>query len=366
MEYKPDFEDMVPRMEAWWRGEVLDRACVAVYAPNGIPRRDLPQPATLRERWTDPDYLFESKEAEFEATYYGGEAIPVFRPGLGPDTFAAFLGAPLHFQEDTSWSSQTIANWDNTPPLAIDEQSSAWKWYLDMYRRAAERAPGRYLVAPPDCHSGGDCLLAMRGGAQLCLDLYDHPEAVRRAMAQLEIAVVKFHEAFFPLVEETGQRGHTSCLRRIWSPGRSQMVQLDLLALISPAQFRDFFYGELEVQMRVLDSGVFHLDGPDAVKHLPALYELIRGSRGAASGKRHGLAGIQWVYGAGNGPMTKWLPLLKGMQQNGANLDVSCDPDEVEPIMRALSSRGLFLETYADSKEDADDLVALVRRLTHD
>jgi hypothetical protein len=364
---RPDFDEIIPRLKAWWQGEVHDRACMAVYAPSGRPRREILPPSSIAEQWTDPDYVFESREAELGSIYHAGEAIPVFRPGLGPDTFSALLGAELEFTADTSWARPVVQDWNSPPLFEIDRQSSAWQWYRQMYELAAERAPGRYLVAPPDCHSGGDCLLAMRGGTPLCMDLYDHPEAVRAAMGKLERAVVEFHETFFSLIERTGQQGHTCCNLKVWSPGRSQMMQLDLLALISPRQFEDFFYRELEVQTEVLDSAIFHLDGPDAIKHLPILYELMTQSRLKGDGERRfGLVGIQWVPGAGNYPMSKWIPLLRDIQKNGANIWVHCDADEVELMLSELSSRGLFITTGAESPEHADDLVRLAERLTHD
>ena len=367
MQYKPDLDSIIPRMEAWWQGEILDRACIAVCAPNGKTKREVPRPTTIVERWTDPDYVFESQEASLETTYYAGEAIPVFRPGLGPDTFAACLGAPIEFREDTSWSRHVITDWAAPPSFQIDEESLAWKWYHDMYRMAASRAAGRYFVAPPDCHSGGDCLLAMRGGIPLCMDLYDFPEAIHAAMGQLEAAVVRFHDTFFSLVETTGQRGHTSYWLRVWSPGRSQMMQLDLLALIAPKHFEEFFYHELEVNAEVLDSAIFHLDGPDAIKHLPILYRLLEQTRAKADGrKKFGVVSLQWQPGAGNFPMSNWIPLLQEMQRNGANIYVDCDPSEVEQMLTELSSKGLFLSTGAANKQEADHLVKLAGKLTHE
>jgi len=34
VEYKPDFEEMIPRMEAWWNGGLLHRVSRAVTAPE--------------------------------------------------------------------------------------------------------------------------------------------------------------------------------------------------------------------------------------------------------------------------------------------------------------------------------------------
>jgi len=366
MLYKPDVEEIRPRVEAWWRRELFDRACIAVRAPNGRQRREVAAPATARERQTNAAYLLDTAEAAMEATYYGGEAIPVWTHHLLPDGFSGCLGAPIEFAEDTSWAKPIIEDWDRPPTFEIDRESWMWRWYMDAYRLAAERAAGRFFVGAPDCHSGGDCLLAMRGGTRLCVDLYDRPDAIAAAMAKLARTVIDFHEGFWPLIEASGQRGHTTAWAEILSPGRSNVIQLDLLALISPRHFAEFFYHELEVQAEYLDNSIFHLDGPDAIKHLPRLYELMHSSQATAGGNRSGLVCIQWVYGAGNGPMTRWIDLLKDMQANGCNLQLSCEPREVETLMTELSSKGLWLSTWAGSREEADDLIRLVARLTHD
>ncbi len=357
MLFKPDLDEIIPRMEAFWKGEILDRACVAVSAPSGRPRREVPAPATPEECRKNQEYILEAAEAGFDATYFGGEAIPTFRPNLGPDLFAALVGGELEFTETSSWAKPNL-DWGDPPSFELDTGCAEWRWHLDTYAKAAERARGRYFLGAPDCHSGGDCLLAMRGGTDLCYDIYDRPEALHDAMRKLERAVVDFHEGLWPAIEASGQRGHCCAWLDAWSPGRSSTIQLDLLAIVSPAQFREFFYRELETQCGALDQTIFHLDGPDALKHLPALYELSEAKRSFAA--------IQWVYGAGNGPMLKWLPLLKEMQSHGVGLWVGCDPGEVETIVKELSSKGLYIRTHAKSREEADELVKLVAKMTHE
>jgi hypothetical protein len=207
----------------------------------------------------------------------------------------------------------------------------------------------------------------MRGGERLLLDLYDRPEAVRAAMEGLERAVLRFHEAWWPAIEGRGQRGHTVGFMRMWSPGRSNVIQLDLLALLAPEHLREFFYRELEAQNAAFEQSVFHLDGPDAIKHLPVLYDLF-GRCGASpeATTKSSLTVIQWEYGAGNGPMTRWMPLLKEIQSHGVGLQLGCRPDEVETLMRELSAKRLFLSTRAASREEADDLMRLVARRTRE
>ena len=353
MEFKPDFEEIVPRMEAWWRGEVLDRACIAVTAPKAKPRA-VAEPGSVEERWTNREYLIDAAEARIESTYYAGEAIPCFRPNLGPDLFSALLGGTIEYRPDTSWVAPCIHDWSDPPAFEMDTSAPEWKWHEEIYREVAPRAEGRYLVCAPDCHSGGDSLLSMRGGTDLCMDIYDHPEELLAAMRKLETAVVAFHEGWWGPIEATGQKGHGTSWLDTWSPGRSNVIQLDLLALISPQMFRDFFYHELEVQCEALDDTIFHLDGPDAIVHLPVLYEL------------QNVAAIQWVYGAGNGPMTRWMDLLKEIQSNGMGLHLSCEPGEVETLLRELSAKGLYLRTWTETPEEADELAKLAAELSRD
>jgi len=103
MRFKPDWPAARARIEAWWAGEVIDRALVQVTAPRPGERRLRP-PASLQQQWLDPEYVVAAAEEAMRLTYYGGEALPIFWPNLGPDVFAAYLGCGLRFGETTSWS----------------------------------------------------------------------------------------------------------------------------------------------------------------------------------------------------------------------------------------------------------------------
>jgi hypothetical protein len=54
------------------------------------------------------------------------------------------------------------------------------------------------------------------------------------------------------------------------------------------------------------------------------------------------------------------------IQAAGKNLLIHADPDQIPVLMENLSSRGLYLITFADSKEEADRIVSDVARMTHD
>lgn len=352
MLYKDDWELAQERMMAWWEQEIIDRACVQVTAPRaGISRRKIPEPATVEERWTDLDYVVESQSEDISCTYYGGEAFPLFNPNLGPDIFAAFLGAPIHFAGDTSWVDPVISDWETAPSFALDRQNRWWQMQMELLTRAQEAGRGKWITGIPDTHSGGDALSALRGRQQLCLDLIDASDDVHAAMAELEPIVLQVYDEFFPAVEYQ-RYGSSSGWLPAWWQGRANVIQCDFIALISPDMFERHFLHELAVQAQWLDRTIYHLDGPDCIRHLDLLFTIPQ------------IRAIQWVPGAGAPPMPHWIPLLKRIQQAGRGLHLQTEPEHVETLLGELSPRGLMLNTTVDSEAEAKDLLRHVAQWT--
>ncbi len=103
----------------------------------------------------------------------------------------------------------------------------------------------------------------------------------------------------------------------------------------------------------MLERSIFHLDGPDAVKHLDALLEIPE------------LDAIQWVPGAGKPPALGWLPLLRRVQAAGKSLHISSPPEDVEALAEALAPQGLMISvegTFA-SREEGEQFIRQVERV---
>jgi hypothetical protein len=93
------------------------------------------------------------------------------------------------------------------------------------------------------------------------------------------------------------------------------------------------------------EKSIFHLDGPAALRHLDLLLELPQ------------LAAVQWVYGAGAGPATKWIDVYRRIQAAGKSAQVICDtPEQAMTILETLGPRGMWFlvgkpfETVADAQ----------------
>ena len=344
LENKEHLDKALERLRAFWRREVIGRPCLWVTAPNGTERRKIPAPPTVRERWTDLDYLFECQRERARTTHYAGEALPTHEPKLGPSIANAWLGGELVFAEDTSWVHPHVREAAEMGALGLDRSGWAWNHYMKILRRSLEEGRGRWVTGYPDLHTGSDALSTGRGPEQFLVDLLESPEAVRAGMKRMTELWKTVVDEVGALVLPAGQG--TANWMAGWSEKRFVVLgQNDMTCMVSPAMFRELFLEDNVECARHVEHTIYHLDGPGAVGHLDAILGIAE------------LGGVQWVPGAGNGPMQKWLPLLKRVQAAGKCLHISVDPEEVPGLLAELRPEGLMICTGTRTRAEADALV---------
>jgi hypothetical protein len=110
-----------------------------------------------------------------------------------------------------------------------------------------------------------------------------------------------------------------------------------------------------------VDRSIYHLDGPDACRHLPRLLELDR------------LDCIQWIQGEGNPYPSKWLDTLQRIADAGKLMQFCYFPghagdadvfEEIEILCSAFNPSRLFFWIVTDSIEKADAVVAHARKVS--
>ena len=173
---------------------------------------------------------------------------------------------------------------------------------------------------------------------------------VRMAFGEANAAWLRYWEACVGAIHQwVGGYFHWMGL---WSDVPSIDLQCDYSCMISPRMFEDLFMPFLEQQTGWVRRTVYHLDGPNAIRHLDLLMSLPE------------LDGIQWVPGAGAPPMSAWIRLLRRIQAGGKLLVLSCGREEVETLLSELEPEGLLLSTHCDSEEEAKVLLQNVTRWT--
>ena len=220
-----------------------------------------------------------------------------------------------------------------------------------MMEFSLELGKNKYITALPDLHPGGDLLTALRGPEKLCLDLAMNQDLIKEINNKLIDFYPKIYNKIYSLIKEYNLGSVT------WVPfyhrAKAYVVSCDLSALISPAMFKEVFLPGIKKQVNFLDKSLYHLDGPDSLRHLDTLLEIEE------------LDGIQWLYGAGNGPSTKWIDVFKKIQESGKCNHIYVDTvKEIELILDELKPHGLLftLKNKDLSKKEAEKAIKMVEK----
>jgi len=348
---KPDAEECLDRIEAWWDGHLTDRPPVTLNVRSDRRARDIAPPSgSWRRRKLDVDYVLHCAEAHVEAGVFRAETFPRFMPNLGPEICAAAYGCELEFSETTSWSVPCVGNIRDVAGLTPDLDCFYWSVIREMTDQSIARSNGRWITAITDLHTNGDLLAALRDPQALAMDFADDLPGVRDACRHVTPHASIFYDDLYQRIAAAGQ----PCTTWGIAISRRPMYYLscDFICMISPAMFAETILPAIEWESRRLDRTIFHLDGPGALKHLDALLEL------------PALHAVQWTYGAGAGRAGDWIEVYRRILAAGKGAEVqAADFDDARAVMNALPAKGIWLSLGGShSADEADAFLAETAR----
>lgn len=341
------------RIYAWFAGEIIDRPPVRFMAHNAFLDTAVDfaglTPAECQARWYDPEYQIDRYLRAIAGKRWHGETFPVYWPNLGPDVYAAFYGARLHFGEVTSWSEPLVRDWDDLARVRLDMSNKYARTLNDLTRYALERCPGKCLVGYTDLHPGLDCVAAWRDPQQLCFDMIDSPQQVHR-LAELSIADFEtIYDHYDALLKAHGQPSVS--WMGIPSFGRMHIPSCDFSNLISPRFFVEFGLPILQREVRTMTHNIFHVDGKRVARHLDAILSVPQ------------VHAIQWVQGVGDDqPIMQWTPFIRSIQARGVPVIVDLNKAELDDFMQAMRPDGLFLWIATETEEEELAILEKVAR----
>lgn len=348
--FKQNYERLKKRYLEFWNKENHDRPLICAYASVENPKPGIPAPESLEECWENTDYVTASARRNIENTYFGGEAIPVFNPNLGPDIVGAVAGCEIEYGWGTSWAVHCVKGWDTHPPVKFDENNRWWKKIAEITQSAIQDANGDYLVGITDLHPGTDGLVSLRGPEELCFDLIDCKAAINERIDEL-FEVYKEIYSRLDAIISPHQEGTINWMS-IWHPDKKwYVVGTDFSCMIGTDDYEEFVVPGLQKEIDFLDASMYHLDGPGALHHIDRILEL------------PGLNGVQWVPGAGQPGALNWIGLLQKIQNAGKLIQIACDKNELETLCASLKPEGVQLVLgNCKDKAEIDDLLALAER----
>jgi hypothetical protein len=349
---KPDFDEAMQRIEAWFNHEKTDRPPVrfslhnAEFSSEHAP--DNSRWPSLKARWFDADYQVDSFLKSIEGRRFYGETFPVFSPNLGPNVYAAFHGAELEYAEVTSWVDHCVHDWDDLKRLKFDCNNQYYRGIEELTSVALQKCSGKFLVGYTDLHGSLDCVADWRGQQDLCLDLSDAPEKVHE---MLDIAGQNFLPVFDHYDDVLKAHGQLSVTwMNIPSRGKMHIPSCDFTSMISTRAFCEFYLPFLLEEVQHMTHNIFHLDGKGLLRHLDRILAIPE------------INAIQWVQGVGDDlPILQWIPVIKKIQAAGKGVLVDLQLDELEPLIAQTEPDGLFLCLPAEEKDQPDIIKRLER-----
>ncbi|MEI6210595.1 MAG: hypothetical protein WCR06_03105 [bacterium] len=347
----PDWEQRLARVDAFWDRAILDRPVVCICAPKSDPR--YPRPAgktfaTHRDRWMDFEYVADCALADTMNREYLGDALPTAFPNLGPEIFNGFLGMELEFGEATAWSHPNLHDWSGIEAIAFDPANAYWRAVCSLTDILLAKGRGKFYTGLTDFHPGGDAAAAFRDPQQFNIDLIESPDEAKRLVRRVTDIYLRVFDLSWGRVHAAGQA--ITSWPGIVSTRKWYVPSNDFSCMVSPAMFNEFFLPGLVEECRALEASIYHLDGPNALGHLDSLLGIRE------------LNAIQWVYGAGHGRASDWIPVYQRCQAAGKGLQIFLEPDEYDLCMEQLSPEGLYISTWVNSREEGEALLRKVAR----
>lgn len=345
MSFKSDLPRAAATWSAFWRNELPGPLIAAVVPRAGVAPS--PKPSSYAAGpGLDVDAFADQGLRWAETHEFVGAAIPFVYLEFAADQFSSFLGADLVFPTpgEGGWPSHPYAEMPlEDVDIRFDRDGRWWRHVSAIAARLMERWSGDILVAAPTFVANLDALVALRGANQVLFDLVDRPDAVHRALGQIDRACAEVMEAFAGLLRF--ERWGSINRHGMYSTGRINLPQCDFSGLIGPAMFAEFALPYLTREMARQDGNEYHLDGPDAIRHLDALCSI------------RALGVVQWVAGAAR-QGEDWSDLYRRIDRLGKGQILGGGAAGLERWRRELSAGRLFWNLTASSRAEAEDVIA--------
>jgi hypothetical protein len=266
---KPDFDAARRRWQAFWDGQAMDRPLLQIVVPKP-GRQAVGRPYPVRpDRPIEP--VIEQTLAWADAHEFLAEAVPFYTMEFGPEHFATLLGAQMHYNEGsagTGWALPFVEDWDRAE-IRFRPESFYWTRTVEILRAMRAACDGKVLICAPVLSGGLDALSAVRGPRELLTDLLDRPDQIQRALADVRRA---YHQVVEALAAELDWQSLGSAnWNGMYHPRRTNTIQSDVSCMLSSRMYEEFEVPSLRDQAAHFDAVAYHLDGPGAVHHLPAI-----------------------------------------------------------------------------------------------
>ncbi|MHB1356071.1 MAG: hypothetical protein ACYCZF_08875 [Anaerolineae bacterium] len=253
---------VLTRHAAWWEHQGL------LYAetPDGglgdlwLPLADghlANEDVTLSPEMLDVERLVGSAQRPGKLQRYG-DIFQTRDPYTRVPWVEAIIGCPIRasFHGGAMRAQRFVQSWQDWP--APNDSILPW---LELLQRLTNllvaRSGGQYAVAHTLMRGPSDLAEAALGAELMCLSQYDHPTELTAFLESVTTRFLDIWRAQWQLTPPI-EGGYVNPFG-IWAPGTVVRTQCDASALLSPAQYRDWYLPYDKRISEAADYAVIHL-----------------------------------------------------------------------------------------------------------
>lgn len=330
MLYKKNWEETQTKWINYWKRQNTGRPLMCVWAEKE-DERDLVREAELKpkdmvDKYQDAERIVARFRYFCETHEFMGESFPNVSLDFGPGSMASYVGSDIVFNEDTVWFTEFVEDWLEYKDIEYDPNNKWFTKHLELFRKVKELAGDDFLIGIPDIMENIDVLASMRGAQNTIFDMMDEPEEITRRIGQIDDIYFKYYDQFYDIVKDNKDNSCCYTVFQIWGPGKTAKLQCDFSAMMSPDNYREFIQESLRKQAKQLDNIIYHLDGPDAIKHVDAIMEIEE------------IDALQWTSGdyGPDGTFEEWYQIYDKAVAAGKGLWVKVYSGEFEEWIERL------------------------------
>jgi len=258
-----------------------------------------------------------------------------------------FLGADAEFSNGAVWLKSSSV-FDKEPEewkkLQFDDDNYYWQKQKEILLKCKELSDGKYIVGLTDLVQNIDTLDTLRGTNDMMMDFMLRPEWVKEKISDITSAWFTAYNKCYDIIKQDDGSTAVDCFR-IFAPGKTAMLQCDAAGMISEEMYNEFVLPSVKEQCKFLDYSIYHVDGPDALRHLDVLLGIEE------------LDAVEWTPGpqVAQGGSEEWYGLYRKILESGKSVQaVDVKVEEIIPLLDAVGTKGLYIISNFSHRKSVD------------
>jgi hypothetical protein len=319
----------------FWNKERADRPLVGVYdervyMPINFLRRPFPR-ATVNPDDVTEDSVMTEYEYSFRNRSVSCDDFMAFSaPWRGVPWLEACCGCPVRFSEGSLAPAHFLETPDDFADLPIPASNGWFERMRQETKRLQMQQAADCWISPSILRGCSDVLSAIRGLKEFYLDLHDNPQAIADAAVRVNALMINALDMHYSIVQpKLGGYGH---IFGYWAPGKTIVIQEDVLGMCSPNTYRDLFMrNNVELVRHLGKHVIFHLHST-GYRHYKHILNV------------PGIGGIEMVLETIGPTALDLVPVFREiLERSRLMLHVGTGFELLPEVLRKLPKEGLFV-----------------------